>query len=59
MSKIKQSVSYADFVYLKNSMPLVPDSLDQSMINIKTSMNTDSPNIQQSAVNIDLWTNDK
>ena len=54
MSKIKQSVSYADFVYLKNSMPLVPDSLDQSMINIKTSMNTDSPNIQQSAVNIDL-----
>ena len=55
IAKIKQSVSYADLVFLKNSKPVIPNNLDQSQININTSMNVESPNIQQSAVNINLW----
>ena len=54
IAKIKQSVSYADLVFLKNSKPVIPNNLDQSQININTSMNVESPNIQQSAVNINL-----
>ena len=55
IAKIKKTISPAEIKYLKNSLVYAPNDLDQSQVNINTSMNENSVDIQQSAVNIDLW----
>ena len=52
--KIKNSVPVGEIKYVKNSMVYVPESLEQSMVNIETSGKVNVGNIDQSAVNINL-----
>ena len=56
ITKIKQSVPVGEIKYLKNSMVYIPESLEQSMVNIEMSgKGNNVGNIEQSAVNINIW----